>query len=210
MFTLPWELLETSYFYAVSTQVSHTSPLSPNLSFPHTRPDHPLRGKKENKTAKMFGGKNKKDISSSCSSECFSRFLGGRGLHPDWYLGVMLKWPSWLGSITPSNKELPPHWKPWRRCDQAPCAPGSCSSVPPQLSSRSKASVPCWDLSNRCAFLQARTASASCAWFGKRQGGWFRDLHFLQMLWTNKKSKLCSQTPWPSLIQSPQYNLQIL
>lgn len=60
MFTLPWELLETSYFYAVSTQVAHTSSLSPNLSFPLILPNHPLHCKKENKMAKMFWGEKKK------------------------------------------------------------------------------------------------------------------------------------------------------
>lgn len=50
-------MLETSYFWAVSTQVVHTSSLLPNLSFPLIHPNHPLGGKKEKKMAKMFGGK---------------------------------------------------------------------------------------------------------------------------------------------------------
>lgn len=144
----------------------------------------------------MFGGK-KKNISAFWFSEGFSRLLGGRGLHPDWELGVMLKWPQLPRSCT--------HWKPWGRCDQAPCAPGNCS-VPPQLSSWSKSSAPCWGVSHRCAFLQVRTF---CTWFGTHQAGWLGELYFLQMLWTNKKSKLWSQTPWPSLTQSPHYTHRV-
>lgn len=60
MLTLPWEVLETSYFYAVSTQVVHTSSLLPNLSSPLIHPNHPLGGKKENKMEKnVLEGKKK-------------------------------------------------------------------------------------------------------------------------------------------------------
>lgn len=82
MFTLSGEVLEISYFCAVSTQVVHTSSSSPNFSFPLIHPNHPLAGKKENKMAKIVE-KKKKGIWASWFSERFSMFLEGKGLHLD-------------------------------------------------------------------------------------------------------------------------------
>lgn len=43
------------------------------------------------------------DISASWFSEWFSRFLGGRVLHPERELGVMLKWPQLPKSCHPTE-----------------------------------------------------------------------------------------------------------